>query len=79
MAVFGMDKNGDALFIFTEAPYSGHDFINILLFLPISIFNAMYLEGGPEAGLYFSSKGVEFERVGIYETGLQEDPYKAVA
>jgi hypothetical protein len=22
---------------------------------------------------------VEFERVGIYETGLQEDPYKAVA
>ena len=79
MAVFGMDKNGDALFIFTEAPYSGHDFINILLSLPISIFNAMYLEGGPEAGLYFSSKGVEFERAGIYETGLQEDPYKAVA
>ena len=79
MAVFGMDKNGDALFIFTEAPYSGHDFINILLSLPISILNATYLEGGPEASLFFSSNGVEFERVGIYKTGFEEGPYKAVA
>ena len=79
MAVFGMDQNREALFIFTEAPYSGHDFINILLSLPISIFNAVYLEGGPEASLYFSSNGVEFEKVGIYETGSQDDPYKAIA
>jgi hypothetical protein len=66
MAVLGIDKNGKALFIFTESPYSGHDFINILLSLPISIYNAMYLEGGPEANLYFSANGVEFERVGRY-------------
>ena len=79
MAVFGMDQKGDALLILSEAPYSGHDFINILLSLPISIFNAAYLEGGPEASLYFSSNGVEVERTGIYETGFQEDPYKSVA
>jgi len=79
MAVFGMDQNREALFIFTEAPYSGHDFINVLLSLPISIFNAMYLEGGPEASLYFSLSGMEFEKVGIYETGSQDDPYNAVA
>ena len=79
MAVFGMDKSGNALFIFTEAPYSGHDFINILLSLPVSIFSALYLEGGPETSLFFSSKGVRFERVGIYETGFQENSSKAVA
>lgn len=64
MAVFGMDKSGNALFIFTEAPYSGYDFANLLLSLPISIHNAMYLEGGQEANLYFSRNGVEFEKIG---------------
>jgi hypothetical protein len=63
-AVFGMDKNGNALFIFTEFRYSGFEFANILLSLPISIYNAMYLEGGQEASLYFSGKGIEFERIG---------------
>jgi hypothetical protein len=79
MAVFGMDQNRNALFIFTEAPYSSHDFINILLSLPISIFSALYLEGGPGASLYFSSNGVEFESLGIYETDFNNGLYKAVA
>jgi hypothetical protein len=78
MAVFGIDKSGNALFIFTEVPYPGHDFANVLLSLPLSIFNALYLEGGFEANLFFSWNGVELERVGIRETGLQEDPPRAV-
>jgi hypothetical protein len=78
MAVFGIDKSGNALFIFTEAPYSGHDFANVLLSLPLSIFNALYLEGGFEANLFFSWNGVELERVGTRETGLQEDSPRAV-
>ena len=78
MAVFGIDKSGNALFIFTEAPYSGHDFANVLLSLPLSIFNALYLEGGFEANLFFSRNGVELERVGTRETGLQEDSPRAV-
>jgi hypothetical protein len=64
MAVFGIDKRGNALFIFTESHYSGYDFVNILLSLPISIYNAIYLEGGQEANLYFSANDVEFERIG---------------
>ncbi len=79
MAVFGIDKSGDALFIFTEAPYSGHDFANTLLSLPISIFSALYLEGGTEANLFFSLHGIEFERIGIRETGFREEPFRAVA
>jgi len=64
MAVFGMDKSGNAFFIFTDSHYSGYEFVNILLSLPISIHNAMYLEGGQEANLYFSGNGIEFERMG---------------
>jgi len=64
MAVFGIDKVGNALLIFTESPYSGYDFADVLLSLPISIYNAMYLEGGQQANLYFSANDVEFDRIG---------------
>lgn len=72
LAVFGMDKSGNALFIFTESRYSGYEFANMLLSLPISIYNAMYLEGGQEANLYFSGKGIEFEKIGR-PASLNED------
>jgi len=70
LAVLGGDKEGNVLFILSEAPYSGYDFNNMLLSLPLSIFNATYLEGGPEASLYFSATGTELEKVGIYGTGF---------
>ena len=71
IAAFGMDKSGNGLFIFTESRYSVHDFTNILLSLPVSLYNAMYLEGGPEATLYFSANGVEFEKIGSHENGFE--------
>jgi len=70
LAVLGMGKEGSVFFIFSEAPYSGYDFNNMLLSLDLSIFNATYLEGGPEASLYFSGPGIEVEKVGIYGTNL---------
>jgi uncharacterized protein YigE (DUF2233 family) len=73
MAVLGIDKSGKALFIFTESHYSGYDFANILLSLPISIYNAMYLEGGREANLYFSANEVEFERIGRHIISNEND------
>ncbi|MGD0918004.1 MAG: phosphodiester glycosidase family protein [Thermodesulfobacteriota bacterium] len=79
IAAFGIDKNGNGLFIFTESPFSVHDFTNILLSLPLSLYNAVYLEGGPEATLYFSGKGVEFEKVGSHETGLNENDFPKIA
>ncbi|KJU84453.1 conserved hypothetical protein, secreted [Candidatus Magnetobacterium bavaricum] len=71
MVVLGMDKGGNVLFIFTRTPYTVHDFIDILLKLPISITNAMYLEGGKPASLYLSVKDVEIERTG---DGVQSWP-----
>jgi len=79
ITAFGMDKSGNGLFIFAEPAYSVHDFINILLSLPISLYNAMYLEGGPEATLYFSGSGIEFEKIGTYDTGLNENDFLKIA
>ena len=73
MAVLGIDKSGNALFTFTESHYSGYDFVNVLLSLPISIYNAMYLEGGQEANLYFSTNEVEFERIGRHTSPNEND------
>ncbi|RJR42542.1 MAG: hypothetical protein C4576_15820 [Desulfobacteraceae bacterium] len=50
-AAVGMDDAGHVLFIMGRAPYSPHDFIKILLDLPIRIRDAMYLEGGDEASM----------------------------
>ncbi len=76
IAALGIDKDGDVLFLFAEAPYSGHDFINLLLSLPLSIRNAMYLEGGPPANLYLSTSETELERVGIYGFDPEEEPFR---
>jgi len=62
-----MDKNHNVLVIFCQQPYSVHDLIEILLSLPISIYNAMYLEGGPQASLYLSTKNSTIERYGGWE------------
>ncbi len=78
MAVFGMNKRGDGLFIFAKSRYSGHDFADILLSIPISIQNAMYLEGGQQASLYFSAKDVKFEKVG-FPVSLNENDTLPVA
>ncbi len=70
IACLAMDKSGNILFIHCRSTYSVHDFINILLALPLDIYNAMYLEGGKEAGLYFSAGGIEKEIYGINESSF---------
>ena len=66
----GLDQEGRVLFLFCQAPHSVHDFVELLLTLPISIRNAMYLEGGPQASLYLSSNGVELAKSGAGESAF---------
>jgi uncharacterized protein YigE (DUF2233 family) len=73
MSIMGMDKNGKALFLFTRSPYSVHDFAAFLMGLPLALFNATYLDGGPPASLYLSADGVEMNLFGSYETGVREN------
>lgn len=68
----GIDKEGNALFVFCRSPYSVHDLNNILLESPVNIYNLMYLEGGPEASFYLNHNGKEVKKCGSYETGYWE-------
>jgi hypothetical protein len=72
-AAVGMDNDNNVLFIFSPSPYSTHDFIHILLSLPIDIDSAMYLEGGPEATLYISPKDIQTKREGRYGSVFGEN------
>lgn len=72
MVVIAMDQEGRVLFIHTRSPWSVHDFIDMLQALPIDLYNAMYLEGGPEASFYLNYNGFEVAQVGSYETGFYE-------
>ncbi len=71
-ACVGIDKDGHVLFMHSRSPFSVHDFNHILLELPLTIKNAMYVEGGPEASLYVKAGGKEREWVGSYETSFAE-------
>ncbi len=70
IAALGMDSKGRMLFMHVRSPYSTHDFINILLDLPIDLKRAMYVEGGKDAQLYINTAKDEFEFVGNYSTGV---------
>jgi hypothetical protein len=71
-AALAGDAEGNIILIMVRSPYTVHDLNEILLGLPISIHNAMYLEGGPEASLCFAASGYEFRVMGSYETGFWE-------
>lgn len=79
ITAIGMDKDGNILFIHSRSPYSTHDFINILLKLPIHIKRAMYTDGGQVAQMFVQSgeKAVEF--LGSYSTGSQESDGNFIA
>jgi hypothetical protein len=70
IAAFGMDAEGHALLLFSQGPYSPHDFIEALLKLPVKIESAMYLEGGSEASLYVAAGGEEIEKFGTHGSGV---------
>lgn len=67
IAAVGTDGAGRVLFIHSRSPYSAHDFIDVLLGLPLGLRRALYVEGGPEAQLFVRGGGREYEFVGVYE------------
>jgi hypothetical protein len=71
-AAVAIDGDGRLLMIHCRSPYSTHDFIDILLALPLDIVNAMYVEGGPESQLFVEAGGVRGEFVGSFESGFLE-------
>ncbi len=78
-AVIGIDGDGRPLLIHARSPWTTHDFIDILLELPIDLRQLQYAEGGPEAQLFVDAGGVELERFGSFETGFLENDDNALA
>lgn len=78
-AAIGMDRQGRILLIHARSPYTTHDLIDILLQLPIDLKNAMYAEGGPIAQLYVRSGKREYEFLGSYSTGSNENDGNTIA
>jgi hypothetical protein len=72
-AALAIDDQGRVLLIHARSPWDVHDFIEILLKLPLGIRRAMYLEGGPEASLSLETGFVSLIRVGSWETGFNEN------
>jgi hypothetical protein len=72
-AALAIDGQGRVLLIHARSPWDVHDFIEILLELPLGVRRAMYLEGGPEASLSLEAAGVSIVRVGSWETGFNEN------
>jgi hypothetical protein len=65
MTGVGLDGAGNILFIHSRLPRSVNELNKLLLNLPLDIRVAMYVEGGPPAGLYINE-----ERFGIKLPGL---------
>ena len=78
-AAIGMDSKGRMLFIHVRSPYTTHDFINILLNLPINLKRAMYVEGGKDAQLYINTGKEEFEFLGSYSTAVDNTNDNSIA
>ena len=64
IAALGMDSDGQLFFLYSGFPRSVHEFIEILLDLPLGISSTMYLEGGIQAGIYLSAGGITIDLPG---------------
>jgi hypothetical protein len=72
-AALAVDDKGRVLFIHARSPWDVHDFIQILLELPLGVRRAIYLEGGPLASLALDAGGASIVRTGSWETGFNEN------
>jgi len=72
-AAVAKDASGRLLFLFSRAPYSMHDFNDMILALPLDITQAMHVEGGPEASLSIHAAGIDLDLCGSFETGFRGD------
>jgi hypothetical protein len=67
-SVIGQDANGRLLLIHSRSPWSTHQFIDILMALPLELVRLQYAEGGPPAQLFVQAGSVVFDGVGMSRT-----------
>ena len=62
--MIGQDSQGRILLIHSRSPWSTHDFIDLLVELPLDLVRLQYAEGGAPAQLFVQAGGATFEVVG---------------
>lgn len=79
-AIVGQDRQGRLLLMHVRSPYTMHDLVEMLRAMPALDLAALhYGDGGPPAALYVRAPGVEVERLGSYESRIQEDDTNTAA
>jgi len=66
MLVTAVDPLRRVYFIFTRSPYTHNEMIKFMSDMPFELYNAIYMEGGPETSLYMKFGDKEFQKVGSY-------------
>ncbi len=71
-AVVAVDGSGRLLLLHARSPYSTHDFVDLVINLPIDVQRMQYAEGGPEASLAVRTPAGSGTWFGSYETSFYE-------
>jgi hypothetical protein len=69
MLVCAMDPSFNMYLIFSRSPYTHNQMIAFMSAMPFQLFNAIYLEGGPETSLFIKTDQQKVERLGSYVSG----------
>lgn len=73
IAAMAVDRENNLLMVHSRTPYSVHDFIDILINnRNLNIYNAMYLEGGPESSLFLNVGNITIRSFGSYESAVYQ-------
>ncbi len=72
MLVTAMDPSHRVYFIFTRSPYTHNEMIQFMSSMPFELYNAIYMEGGPETSLYVKTDQLTIEKIGSYVSDTYE-------
>lgn len=64
--IVAKDKQQHIYFIFTRSPYSHNEMIDFMIHFEEPLFNAIYMEGGPQTSLFIDTENDRIEKLGSY-------------
>lgn len=72
MMLMAQDTAGKLYLVFCRSPFSHNQMIGFLKSLPLSLRQALYLEGGPETSLFLQVGNFRLEKVGSFVSDSYE-------
>ena len=76
MSVMAADKDGNMLWIHTYSPYTVYGFTDMLLKMPLKIYNIIYLDGGIPSIFYVAANGTNVYRRGTYPDSFADKDFE---